>query len=225
MTATIMFDLDGTLVDSIPDIAAAANKMLQDTDTAPLPQDTIKQFVGNGLPKLVERVILHCGLPLAHHADLTKKTLSYYNAASSDRTVPYPGVAEALAELQEMGCVLGVCTNKPEAPARHILSALKLDHHFATVFGGDTLRVRKPDPAHLNASFDAVTSAGPRLYVGDSEVDAETAQRAKVPFLLFTEGYRKTPISEIPHSRTYDHASELAALVVDVLDEMGQPTS
>ncbi|WP_171123747.1 MULTISPECIES: phosphoglycolate phosphatase [unclassified Ruegeria] len=225
MTATIMFDLDGTLVDSIPDIAAAANKMLQDTDTAPLPQDTIKQFVGNGLPKLVERVILHCGLPLAHHADLTQKTLAYYNAASSDRTVPYPGVAEALAELQEMGCVLGVCTNKPEAPARHILSALKLDHHFDTVFGGDTLLVRKPDPAHLNASFDAVTSAGPRLYVGDSEVDAETAQRAKVPFLLFTEGYRKTPISEIPHSRAYDHASELAALVVDVLDEMGQPTS
>ncbi len=225
MSATIMFDLDGTLVDSIPDIAAAANRMLLDTDTAPLPQDTIQQFVGNGLPKLVERVILHCGLPIERHAELTQKTLTYYDAAPSDRTVPYPGVADALAQLQEMGCVLGVCTNKPETPARHILSALKLDHHFDTVFGGDTLQVRKPDPAHLNASFDAVTSAGPRLYVGDSEVDAETAQRAKVPFLLFTEGYRKTPVSEIPHSRTYDHASKLTALVNEVLNEMDQLTS
>ncbi len=217
MSATIMFDLDGTLVDSVPDIAAAANKMLQDVDKAPLSQDTIQWFVGNGLPKLVERVILHCGLPIERHAELTQQTLAHYNAAPSDQTVPYPGVPEALDQLREMGCVLGVCTNKPEAPAHHILEAMNLAHHFDTVFGGDTLRVRKPDPAHLKASFDAVNSAGPRLYVGDSEVDAETAQRAEVPFLLFTEGYRKSPVAEIPHTRSYDHAAKLSALVQDVL--------
>ncbi len=217
MSATIMFDLDGTLVDSVPDIAAAANKMLQDVDKAPLSQDTIQRFVGNGLPKLVERVILHCGLPIERHAELTQQTLAHYNAAPSDQTVPYPGVPEALDQLREMGCVLGVCTNKPEAPAHHILEAMNLAHHFDTVFGGDTLRVRKPDPAHLKASFDAVNSAGPRLYVGDSEVDAETAQRAEVPFLLFTEGYRKSPVAEIPHTLSYDHAAKLSALVLDVL--------
>lgn len=220
MTATIMFDLDGTLIDSIPDIAAAANKMLQSQDVDPLPQTTIKQFVGNGLPKLVERVILHRGLPLERHGELTKITLDYYTAASSDLTVPYPGVSEALTELRNMGCVLGICTNKPEAPARHILQALNLAHHFNTVFGGDTLETRKPDPAHLHASFDAVQNTGPRLFVGDSEVDAETAQRAQIPFLLFTEGYRKSPVAEIPHTLSFDHNNKLPSLVTEVVSQL-----
>lgn len=217
MTATIMFDLDGTLVDSLPDIAAAANRTLLDIGVAPLPESTIKQFVGNGLPKLVERMIHHHDLPIERHGELTKLTLAHYSAASSDKTIPYAGVPQALAQLRKMGCVLGVCTNKPEAPARHILDALDLAHHFDTVFGGDTLPVRKPDPAHLEASFNAVASAGPRLYVGDSEVDAETARRANVPFLLFSEGYRKTPVEEIPHRFSYDDAHKLPALVLEAL--------
>ncbi|WP_170468713.1 phosphoglycolate phosphatase [Ruegeria arenilitoris] len=213
MTATIMFDLDGTLIDSLPDIAAAANRMLQDVDTAPLSQDTIKQFVGKGLPNLVARVLEHCDLPMERHAELSQLTLAHYNAASSDKTVPYPGVHQALTQLREMGCVLGICTNKPEGPARHVLEALDLAHLFDTVFGGDTLTVRKPDPKLLFASFDAVSSAGPRLFVGDSEVDAETAEKAKVPFLLFSEGYRKTPLAEIPHTHSYSDTHELPALV------------
>lgn len=217
MTATIMFDLDGTLVDSLPDIAAAANRMLQDVGVEPLPQDRIKQFVGKGLPNLVERVIHHCGLPMENHGDLTQRTLAHYNAVSSDKTVTYPGVLEALGQLRDMGCVMGICTNKPEGPARHVLDALGLAPHFDTVIGGDSLRTRKPDPAHLEASFAAVTSAGPRIFVGDSEVDAETAQRAQVPFLLFTEGYRKSPISEIPHTASYSDSLKLPALVMQIL--------
>ena len=217
MTATIMFDLDGTLIDSLPDIAAAANRTLLDIGIAPLPERTIKQFVGNGLPKLVERMIRHHDLPIEQHSELTKLTLAHYSAASSDKTIPYPGVPQALTQLRELGCVLGVCTNKPEAPARHILDALDLAHHFETVFGGDTLPVRKPDPAHLEASFNAVANAGPRLYVGDSEVDAETARRANVPFLLFSEGYRKTPVEEIPHRLSYDDTHKLPALVLEAL--------
>ncbi|KUJ77572.1 phosphoglycolate phosphatase [Ruegeria profundi] len=217
MTATIMFDLDGTLVDSLPDIAAAANSMLQDIGVESLPQDRIKQFVGKGLPNLVERVIHHCGLPMENHGDLTQRTLAHYNAASSDKTVTYPGVLEALGQLRDMGCVMGICTNKPEGPARHVLDALGLAPHFDTVIGGDSLRTRKPDPAHLEASFAAVTSTGPRIFVGDSEVDAETAQRAQVPFLLFTEGYRKSPISEIPHTASYSDSLKLPALVTQIL--------
>ncbi|MCG7520947.1 phosphoglycolate phosphatase [Ruegeria sp. Ofav3-42] len=220
MTATIMFDLDGTLVDSLPDIAAAANRTLLDIGISPLPEKTIKQFVGNGLPKLVERMIRHHDLPIERHGELTKLTLAHYSAASSDKTIPYPGVPKALTQLREMGCVLGVCTNKPEAPARHVLEALDLSHHFDAVFGGDTLATRKPDPAHLEASFHAVTPSGPRLFVGDSEVDAETAQRANVPFLLFSEGYRKTAVTEIPHMFSYDDTRKLPALVIKAVQRL-----
>lgn len=222
MSATIMFDLDGTLVDSLPDIATAANNMLQDAGVDPLPQDVIKTFVGNGLPNLVKRVILHCDLSMSDHADLAAKTLAYYNAASCDQTVVYPGVLQALDQLRGMECVLGVCTNKPEAPARHVLEALNLAQYFDCVLGGDSLNTRKPDPAHLEASFAAVSTAGPRLFVGDSEVDAETAQRAQVPFALFTKGYRKTPIDKIPHTTHYDDWGKLPAFVTELLQKLGK---
>ncbi len=217
-----MFDLDGTLVDSLPDLAAATNRMLEDTGTAPLSQDQIKQFVGNGLLNLVERVIRHCDLSMDRHAELAKATLAHYNAASTAQTVVYNGVPEALQQLRDMGCVMGVCTNKNEAPARHVLEALGLAAYFDTVIGGDSLHTRKPDPAHLEASFAAVTSAGPQIFVGDSEVDAETAQRAGVPFLLFSDGYRKSPVTEIPHTHSYDQSSELPALVRSLIRVSGQ---
>ena len=213
MNTAIVFDLDGTLVDSIGDLAGAANKMLTDVGRDPLPLDAIKRFVGNGLPKLVERVLQHCDLPMDRHNELTQLTLSHYNAAASDTTVPYPGVPEALSYLLASGCVLGVCTNKPEAPARHVLDALDLSQYFDAVLGGDTMNIRKPDPAHLIASFEALPRHNKRLFVGDSEVDAETSARAEIPFLLFTEGYRKSPVAEIPNQVSYRSAAELPALV------------
>ncbi|WP_299985339.1 phosphoglycolate phosphatase [uncultured Ruegeria sp.] len=219
MTAVVVFDLDGTLVDSLADIAAAANRMLCDQGHPTLPNETIGRFVGNGLPKLVERVMIHCGMDPVRHADLTQLTLTHYNAGACDQTTVYPGVLEALDELQEMGCALGVCTNKPEAPARHVLSELKLLPYFDTVFGGDTLDTRKPDPAHLYASFKALPAVGPQIFVGDSEVDAETAQRAKVPFLLFEKGYRKSPVADMPHTLSYDNSAKLPALVRQILQD------
>ncbi len=219
MTAVVVFDLDGTLVDSLADIAAAANRMLHDQGIVALPDDTIRGFVGNGLPKLVERVMVHCGLDLEHHRELTRQTLAYYNVGACDRTVTYPGVVQALDELRDMGCALGVCTNKPEEPARHVLSELNLLPYFDTVLGGDTLDTRKPDPAHLRASFEALQAAGPHIFVGDSEVDAETAQRAGVPFLLFEQGYRKSPISDMPHTLSYKDSAKLPALVRQILQD------
>ncbi len=222
MRAAVVFDLDGTLVDSIGDIANAANRMLNEIGTDPLPLNVIQRFVGNGLPKLVERVMGHCDLPMARHAELTRITLAQYNAAASETTRPYPGIPEALTQLRDMGCVLGVCTNKPEAPARHILEAMDLTQHFDAVLGGDTLPTRKPDPVHLHSSFNALSDEGPRLFVGDSEVDAETSQRAQIPFLLFSGGYRKTPLEQIPHTISYDAASELPALVTQMVKQMEQ---
>lgn len=217
--AAVVFDLDGTLVDSLGDIVAAANRTLDDVGLPPLPTEVIGRFVGNGLPKLVERMIRHYNLPMDRHSELTKVMLAHYNAGASKTTVPYDGIPEALDDLKRMGCTLGVCTNKPEVPARHILDALNLSPFFDAILGGDTLNTRKPDPSHLFASFDALGVAGPRLFVGDSEVDAETSDRAGIPFLLFTQGYRKSPVAEIPHTVAYDSATELPALVTRMLEK------
>ncbi|WP_170435452.1 phosphoglycolate phosphatase [Ruegeria arenilitoris] len=216
MTAAIVFDLDGTLVDSLADIAAAANRMLADQGYAPLPEETIRGFVGNGLPKLVERVILHCGLSIERHSELTQVTLNHYSQASSAITRPYPGVKDALRRLRAANIALGVCTNKPEAPAQHILEVLDLAQFFDVVIGGDTVKSRKPDPAHLTATFEALGTNDARVFVGDSEVDAETAQRAQVPFLLYSEGYRKSPVSELPHLASFDDYSRLPDLAMRI---------
>ncbi|WP_170337649.1 phosphoglycolate phosphatase [Ruegeria arenilitoris] len=216
MTAAIVFDLDGTLVDSLADIAAAANRMLADQGYAPLPEETIRGFVGNGLPKLVERVILHCGLSIERHSELTQVTLNHYSQASSAITRPYPGVKDALRRLRAANIALGVCTNKPEAPAQHILEVLDLAQFFDVVIGGDTVKSRKPDPAHLTATFEALGTNDARVFVGDSEVDAETAQRAQVPFILYSEGYRKSPVSELPHSASFDDFARLPDLAMRI---------
>ncbi|WP_170337423.1 phosphoglycolate phosphatase [Ruegeria arenilitoris] len=216
MTAAIVFDLDGTLVDSLADIAAAANRMLADQGYAPLPEETIRGFVGNGLPKLVERVILHCGLSIERHSELTQVTLNHYSQASSAITRPYPGVKDALRRLRAANIALGVCTNKPEAPAQHILEVLDLAQFFDVVIGGDTVKSRKPDPAHLTATFEALGTNDARVFVGDSEVDAETAQRAQVPFILYSEGYRKSPVSELPHLASFDDFALLPDLAMRI---------
>ena len=212
MTTSIVFDLDGTLIDSAPDIAAAVNQMLEAECVAPLDLATVIGFTGNGLPHLVKMVIHHCALDIASHPRLTQVTLDHYKAAPSEMTVLYPGVRDALQALKSRGHALGICTNKPEGAARLVLDDLGLAPYFDVVVGGDTLNVRKPDPAALWAAFDALPN-GPHLYVGDSEVDAETALRAEVPFFLFTQGYSKRPAEELPHSARYDHSSHLPELV------------
>ena len=171
MKAAIVFDLDGTLVDSLGDIVAAANRMLIDVGHDPVSRDVIGRFVGNGLPKLVERLIRHCELPMGRHAELTQLTLTHYTAAACETTVPYPGIPEALAQLQQMGCVSGVCTNKPEVPARHVLDVLDLSLYFDAVLGGDTLETRKPDPAHLFCKL--------RCFVGQRSAPVCRRQRSR----------------------------------------------
>ncbi len=206
--ARIVFDLDGTLIDSAPDIHAAVALMLKEEGCAPLDLGTVISFIGNGLPHLVKLVINATALDMQDHAELTQGVLDHYNAVSGTQSVLYPGVQQALTALAANGHVLGICTNKPEQPARDILKKLNL-HPFDCVIGGDSLPKRKPDPAPLHAACDALGS-GPVLYVGDSEVDAETAERAGIPFLLFTEGYRKTPIDQIQHTVAFSEFSDLS---------------
>ena len=213
--STIVFDLDGTLIDSAPDIRAAVNRTLTDEGHAPLDLPTVISFIGHGLPRLVARAMDARDIPMTEHARLTAATLAHYNAASNDLTRPYPGVVAVLEGLRRDGHHLGICTNKPEAPARKVLAQFGMAHLFDTVVGGDTLTTRKPDPAMLHHAFAALGAAS-GLYVGDSEVDAETAQAAAVPFAFFTQGYCHIPHEDVPCIARFDHFDALPGIVAEL---------
>lgn len=208
----VVFDLDGTLIDSAPDIAAAVNRMLTGEGHAALSVPTVTGFVGRGLPNLVRQVMEHCGIAPDRHAELTETVIQHYHANSDAHTRPYPGVRDALAALHHAGHPMAICTNKPEAPARTVLHQLGLARYFPVVVGGDTLPTRKPEPQMLAACMHQL-SASDCAYVGDSEVDAECALNAGQPFFLYTEGYRKTAIADIPHHTAFSDFRELARLL------------
>ncbi|WP_116598743.1 phosphoglycolate phosphatase [Primorskyibacter marinus] len=214
MVATIAFDLDGTLIDSAPDIAHAVNAMLTDEGAEMLTLAEVTGFIGNGLPHLVKLVIEARDMGMARHDALTACVLAHYTKAGSAYTVLYPQVRAALDTLSASGHRLTLCTNKPERAARDVLAHFGLESLFATVIGGDSLTTRKPDPAML---FAALGEDGPQIYVGDSEVDAETARRAGVTFLLYTEGYRKSPAETLPHAARFDDFAQLPGLVTQLL--------
>lgn len=209
--ARIAFDLDGTLIDSAPDIQANANAVLAQMGAAPITLAQTRDFIGNGAAVFVARMRAAAGIPDSEQAQMYAAFIRHYDEAVT-LTQPYPGVDDTLATLRRDGHVLGLCTNKPLGAARAVLRHLGLDQHFAVAIGGDSLPVHKPDPAPLHATL-ASMGDGPCLYVGDSEVDAETALRAGVPFLLFTEGYRKTNVAALPHAATFDSFAALPGLI------------
>ncbi len=208
----IVFDLDGTLIDSAPDIRDAANKMLASVGAQPLDMETIVSFIGNGIPKLVERAMKARDIDLSEHDRLTQVMLDRYDENPATLTRLYAGLDTLLPALKADGHHLGICTNKPEAPTRAILDVFGITDLFDVIIGGDTLPVKKPDPAPLSAAFEAL-GVGQRLYVGDSEVDAETAERVPVPFALFTEGYRKVPVANLTHAYAFADFADFAKIV------------
>lgn len=214
MTANIVFDLDGTLIDSAPDIRGIANALLEARSLDPIDLDTTRRFIGNGAAAFVAQLCAARGIAASEEDRVLAEFVARYDQAV-DLTYPYPGVEEALDRLAA-GNVLGICTNKPLSPCEAVLDHLGLRRFFAVVLGGDSLDVRKPDPRPLLATFDKMPP-GPRLFVGDSEIDAETAARAGVPFLLFSEGYRKTSVDDMPHAAVFDDFESLPVLVARVL--------
>ena len=211
----LVFDLDGTLVESAPSLHAAAARLLAAEGIAPLPLAAVRSFIGDGLPMLVTRIMAAVGLPPepALHERLLRAFEADYGADPVTLTEPMPGAVEAVRTLRDAGCAIGLCTNKPESPARAILAALGLLDAFDAVVGGDTLPVRKPDPVVLRLAHDRL-GGGPCLSVGDGEVDAEMAQAAGMPLLLFTQGYRRGPVAGLPHAAAFDHFAELPGLVL-----------
>lgn len=209
----VIFDLDGTLVNSAPDIHATANRVMAGLGFAPLPFATVQDFVGKGLPNLVARLLeTHGADPAGALLAPTIQRFEVEYLTAHQLTTLYPGVQAALAALRLRGAALGVCTNKPIAPTMALLDHLAMTPLFGAILGGDSLPCRKPDPEHLLAT---ARHLGRRrvIFVGDSEVDAEAATAAALPFVLFTEGYRKTPVDQIAHTATFSHYNDLSDLI------------
>jgi phosphoglycolate phosphatase len=190
MTA-VVFDLDGTLVDSTPDIATALNRVLARGDLAPLPEDVVRELTGYGGDELVRRAFAARGVTLDDDeiAAETRRYLDTYAEHPVERTVVFADAEAALAELNRRGVALGVCTNKDTALARTVLRALGLDSFLGVVLGADAVARRKPDPEHLLAALRALgTAPADALYVGDKAIDADTARAAGVRCALVAWG-------------------------------------
>ncbi|WP_323035181.1 phosphoglycolate phosphatase [Pararhodobacter sp.] len=213
----IIFDLDGTLIDSAPDIHAAGNAALAAEGLPGVSPEQARSFIGKGAGVFVERLeaaVVDRPDP-ARVARMRAAFSAQYEIAHALTRI-YPGVEAALAKLGGSGWRLGLCTNKPLRPTHTVLAHFGWSEMFEVVIGGDSLPVHKPDPAPLRAVIEAMP-AGPVVYVGDSEVDAETAQRAGVPFALYTEGYRKTPVATIPHDMRFSDWAELPGIAAALI--------
>lgn len=211
----VVFDLDGTLIDSAPDIHAAVNAVMQDHRLEPLTLAHIRRFIGGGVDVLWQKIIRHIAGDPAMQPDLVASFMVRYHAATA-LTRMFPGAEQALGVLADRGHPLGICTNKPLGPTEAILNHFGILGLFGVVIGGDSLPEKKPDPAPLRAAFAALgadPSAPKGLYVGDSEFDATCAAAVPVPLLLYTEGYRQTPVDALPHRATFNDFVHLPKLV------------
>jgi phosphoglycolate phosphatase len=211
----IVFDLDGTLVDSAPDMHAAANRTLTAAERPGISPAETRRFIGDGVRRFVERAFAATGPALDITAlDAAEATfLADYENHASDLTRPYPDVIETLTTLKRAGHRLAVCTNKPQTASERLLADLRLDGFFERVGGGDRYPVRKPDPGHLLGVLGELgVQPEAAVMVGDNENDAETARAAGVHFVLFSYGYARSPLADIPANDRLDGFADLLDL-------------
>jgi phosphoglycolate phosphatase len=206
----VVFDLDGTLVDSASDIAEAVNRMLADRSLPRVDEAVIRGWIGDGVGSLVRSALDHAGSGLRLDEVLPGFMVHYEDCLLLAPQV-YPGVRPLLEAMRERGVPAAICTNKPERFVRPLLRALDLDRHFDVIVGGDSLPQRKPSPEPL---LHVVAHFGLRparcLMVGDSSTDLLTAQAAGVPFAMVTYGYlRGFDPRSVPGIRVIDDLREL----------------
>jgi len=210
----IVFDLDGTLIDSAPDLRVALNHLLAEYGRPALELAPVVKMIGDGVRKLVERGFAATG-PAAPDAELdglTERYLHFYEGHAADLSRPFPGAEAAVAHFHGRGLALGVCTNKPQAATMEILKTFGLDGYFQTVVGGDFLDgIRKPDPRHLLAVIERLgVTPHEAVMVGDNEHDMAVARAAGVPVVAVTFGYAKCPAAELGADMLIGHFDELA---------------
>lgn len=214
----VVFDLDGTLIDSAPDLHTALNRLLAGQRRPALTIEQVKMMIGDGVAKLIERAFAATGEAIAalELAAMAAAFLADYEMNSAVLTRPFPAVAETLARIKGAGYELGLCTNKPQAATLQILASLKLAEHFQAVIGGDLLAgVRKPDPRHLLAVLERLGVAASRaVMVGDNANDVAAAEGAGMPVILVTFGYSRIPAAELGADAVIGCFDELPAALL-----------
>jgi len=213
---TVVFDLDGTLVDTAPDLINALNFVLDREGLPPVPLHSARNLIGAGARRLIERGLEQEGR-IAGVDDITRLTvdfIDYYAVHIADASRPFEGLAGALDDLGAHGYRFAVCTNKLEWLSKLLLDRLGLSSRFSAICGADTFGVSKPDPAILRQT---VARAGGQLasaiMVGDAGPDIGVARRAGIPVIGVEFGYTEVPMADLKPDRLISHMSELPAAV------------
>jgi phosphoglycolate phosphatase len=224
-TGTVICDLDGTLVDSAPDIADALEELLLQKGLLPIGLDGTRKLIGHGISNLVRRAMImrRQYVSSAELASVVSSFQEFYAKRLPAKAVVYPGVIEGLDSLKADHWRLVVCTNKLESFSRSILDGLGLLSFFDLVAGPDTFGVAKPDPRHLLRTLPAdMPSSYKVIMIGDSEVDVETAQAARIPVIAVNYGYSKKQLLDLQPEAVADSFSEVPSLVKKHASEQGR---
>ncbi|OZI34525.1 phosphoglycolate phosphatase [Bordetella genomosp. 10] len=198
--ATIAFDLDGTLVESAPDLIGAVNAILVAEGYEPLTYDEGRPYISRGARWLLQRSLDIAGEPepAVRTAALFGRFISYYSEHIADETRPFPGAIDTLKTLRGAGARLVVCTNKPTALSRSLLTRLDMAGFFDGIVGLDAVTAAKPNAAHLIEAVEAVGGDLARtVMIGDADIDAGAARAAGTPLILFSFGYTEVPAADL----------------------------
>jgi phosphoglycolate phosphatase len=220
VSPTVVFDLDGTLVDTAPDLVATLNVIFAREDLPPVAYEAARNMVGGGARSMIERGLAAEGrkLAVAEVDRLVRDFIDHYAAHIADRSRPFAGLGAALDQLAAGGCRFAVCTNKLEWLSVRLLDALGLSARFVAICGSDTFGVQKPNPELLRRT---IARAGGRIdaavMVGDSISDIATARAAGTPVVAVDYGYTETPVGELGPDRVIGALRDLPSAVFDLL--------
>ena len=210
----ILFDLDGTLIDSAPDLVGTLNIILKRHGRTTLTISAVKKLVGNGARALLERGFKEPGAPAENLDALTVEFIETYVPNCAVLSRPFSGVIDTLDTFANSGYRMAVCTNKPQAPSETILTELGLMQYFEVVVGGDFFPMRKPDPQHLLGALQLMDAPeNPAIMVGDSYNDVASARNAGMPVIVVTYGYTTTPAHKLGGDILVDHFSDIVTAV------------
>ncbi|MEI3851863.1 MULTISPECIES: HAD family hydrolase [Ensifer] len=218
----VVFDLDGTLVDTAPDLVASLNHAVTQAGIAPVGYADLTHLVGHGARAMIERTFALRQKPLDEDVLewQLKEFVDFYHGSMPGDSLPYPGLIDALDRLSGGGFKLAVCTNKPEKLATRLLERLGLIERFAAISGGDTFDVRKPNAEHLLRTVtNAGGSAERSVMVGDSLNDFLVARNAAVPSIAVPFGYSDVPVQSLEPTKIISHFDELTPELVSALLE------
>jgi phosphoglycolate phosphatase len=207
----LIFDLDGTLVDTAPDLHAATNHVLSTLKRRPVTMEQVRAFVGHGARALIVKGCEATGEPVDQRdiEALYQKFIIYYAANIAANSRPYPGLLELLDRCQSAGIAMGVCTNKLESLSIQLLNALDMTKYFSAVVGPDTIGIAKPDPRPYAETLKRMErKIAHSLMFGDSETDIKTAQNASVPVIAVSFGYTAQHVSAFGPTHVIDHYDE-----------------